>query len=265
MDHRKRLDWAREHIKGLEEEIDVYLTAEPPPQAMTLSLDPQSGRYAVKMYVKRGIPAERWSLKVGDVIHSLRSSLDNLAYSLCVADLGRDLSQAEAERVQFIIADSPAIFQTQRDRRSPHLPISGKLWTGLERAQPYRGRHEGLTPFLTALRNISNVDKHRRILVVGEGATDAGIRVVTRSGNEFLVRGWRGPLIDNTEIFAFTAAELGLSVEQQNLPMRVKGHLTFDIRFQKGWPGYGGRVMGLLRGIANHIEDNIFRWLEPLL
>lgn len=265
MDHRKRLDWARHHIQALEDEIDTYLTAEPPPQAMTLSLDEERGRYTVKLYVKRAIPAERWSLMVSDAVHSLRSTLDNLAFALCTADLGRSLTQDEAQRVQFIIADSFEVFKKDRDRRRPHLPVSDRVWTGMERAQPYRGRHVGTIPYLTALRNISNVDKHRRILVVGEGATDAGIRVVTATGLEWGLSGWRGRLINETEMFSFTPSEIGLLPTDYHIPMSVKGNLTFDIRFQQGWPGYASSAMGFLRGTAKHIEDNVFRWLEPLL
>lgn len=268
MDHIKRFNWARKHIKALEDEVGEFLAAKPDPYSMGIAFDRHRSVYCARIYVNRAPPAERWSLMLSDAIHALRSTLDNLAFALCVSDLGRNLTQSEAQRVQFVIADSLAAFEKDRDKRREHLPISDRLWAGFERAQPYHGRHPGTTPYLTALRNLSNVDKHRRILVVAGGASDAGLSVHAADGSEWGIAGWRGVLVDKAEVFTFDIREPGGSLipPEDHPPMHVKGHFTFDIHFeQSGWPGYGGNAMGFLRGAANHIEDNVFRWMERLL
>jgi hypothetical protein len=160
-------------------------------------------------------------------------------------------------------------WEDERKRRAPNVPISDKLWTALERAQPYHGRHPGLRPFLSAIRDLSNVDKHRRINVVAEGAANAGITLTLTGSDGPPVRidGWRGPLVDKTEIANYVVIdESGAPVSEiDHAAVQVNGDLTLAIHFKNGWPGFSGSVIPFLNGACLHLENNIFRWLEPFL
>ena len=265
MDHRIRLDWARQHIQDIDREICSFLGSGP--YSMWIRYDEERARYAVRLRVCKEIPRQRWSLMAGDALHGLRSALDSLAFALCVSDLGREPLESEALRIQFVIADSPAHWEKERERRAKHLPISDKLWTAFERTQPYHRRQNGLRPYLLGIRDLSNHDKHRRINVVDEATTDAGVTVTDEIGNSMAVAGWRGRLIDKTDIVVFDVRDgAGNPLPRHAHPcMNVRGHLAFDVLFQKGPPGRSAPVTGWLRGAADHIEHNIFRWLEPLL
>jgi hypothetical protein len=263
LDHRTKLSWAQAHLDALEAEVDAFLDGDP--YEVRLKYDRERAAYVATVYVHKSIPLERWGLMVGDIVHGTRSALDALMYSLWTADVGRKPTDDEVTRIQFIIADDPGFWEDERKRR---LRLVGpRLQAALEGVQPYRRKRPQFRSFLSVVRDLSNIDKHRHILVVGEGTADAGITFTFPNGGIFRVAGWRGRLVNKTEIAVvdFRDADGTLVPRFQHPSMDVHAHLVFDIAFEQGWPAYSGPVLPGLRGCIAHIEHNIFRWLEPYL
>ena len=101
-----------------------------------------------------------WSLMVGEMLHEIRSSLDNLVWFLAEAKSGTapwPIPSGNPWRsVQFPVYETPQRFADgiQRWRDLVH----DDDWTILEQPQPYHG----LDPYhLVQITELSNADKHR--------------------------------------------------------------------------------------------------------
>jgi hypothetical protein len=110
----------------------------------------------------------RYSNIVGDCVHNLRSSLDQLVAQLVIAGGGRP-----NRKHQFPITQKPNDFN--RQAKTQLMGVSEAHRAIIERAQPYDERDDGsgAPQALTVLNDLSNRDKHRLInavmLVAGAG------------------------------------------------------------------------------------------------
>lgn len=263
MDHEVKLAWAHQHIDALQRDIDDFLDREP--YEATLKYNDKQARYVATIHAREEPPLERWGLMVGDIVHNLRSALDSLAFAVWVSDMGRLPSEDEAKAIQFVITDNAAFWNSERKRRLSTMHPS--VHAVFEKLQPYRRGHPKPRDLLAVLRDISNVDKHRRVSVVMAVANEAGITVSDGISPTQTISGWRGRLVRDTEIASFDVRDSsGALIPRENHPdMDVSGKLAFDIRFGDGFPGFGGNVVPVLRAMASHIEHNIFRWFAGLL
>lgn len=108
-------------------------------------------------------PDAAWIL--GDIIHNLRSSLDNALFHVVTEINGHTPSSGEARQIQFPIDDTPELFR-------PHLRKLSKWLTRdqcevIEAVQPFATRGESSDEFrmMSILRDLSNTDKHRQLIV----------------------------------------------------------------------------------------------------
>ncbi|TQJ51842.1 hypothetical protein [Phycicoccus sp. SLBN-51] len=117
-------------------------------------------------------PPPRLPLMVGEAIHHLRSSLDNLIVLLADRSAGRRLTAKEASHLQFPITSTPDSFAKSKRRLAG---LSDDYINRIEEVQPYHlltyalGEAAGIPPErepLAELRELSNHDKHRRIHLV---------------------------------------------------------------------------------------------------
>jgi hypothetical protein len=126
------------------------------------SLEAGSNRLTYRVH---GVPTPdlEWSIRIGEVLHQLRSALDHLAWQLVLIDGGRPSRQT-----QFPILDHPptAVSELLRQVHDPEI-LGFVDW-----CQPYHGGAGGpLTRFqahgqpLWVLRCLNNIDKHRLLLV----------------------------------------------------------------------------------------------------
>ncbi len=117
---------------------------------------------------------------MGEIVHSLRSTLDNLIWSLAFRNCGH-----EVQHTQFVIADTPESFDHQRARRLSGLTTD--QITGVERIQPYNGG-----TWLSLLAELSNVDKHRHLI---ELANASDVKIVSTDGTAEDYRQHRGAYV----------------------------------------------------------------------
>jgi len=102
-------------------------------------------------------PTDRWALLVGDCVHNLRSSLDNLAYALALVK--RD-PPSDPHGIGFPIFDDEAAFQMRAVRTLKQLPDDAAAL--LTSVQPFHhGKETAKRVALRLLQYLSNNDKHR--------------------------------------------------------------------------------------------------------
>lgn len=172
---------ADEHLARLRDACDAYRRANP----LVVRPEPteQPGETAYRLdHEHKPIPV-RISLLVGDLLHSLRSALDNLAFRLVEYDLGRVLSEDEQRACQFPIYADPNsfddFFHKHRTRREI---MQEPVRRALRAVQPFYWLEHGLRVDpasvgernwedearyhpLTTINRLSNIDKHRRLAV----------------------------------------------------------------------------------------------------
>jgi hypothetical protein len=99
-------------------------------------------------------PSPMLGVRAGEFAHNLRAALDYLAHRLAILDGGTET------RTQFPISDTPAGFQQRRPKDLEG--VNDAHAARIERLQPYNGGG-----WLRVLRDMTNIDKHRTLHVVG--------------------------------------------------------------------------------------------------
>jgi hypothetical protein len=140
----------------------------------------RSGNVAYRLHLTEPIPSEI-PLIVGDVLHNLRSALDSLVYEMTTRAVGRRLEPEEERACQFPIAPDPATFEAFFTRHAIRNWITPQYLRDVIRfVQPFRWLEEAKHldvesahdldyetdsryNALTELRDMSNLDKHRRL------------------------------------------------------------------------------------------------------
>lgn len=134
----------------------------PEEERMVIDYDPEQGCHIASL-ILRQLPPPDFAITLGECIHSLRSALEYTVWQLACKAKGREPSRKEAKQIQFPICDKPEWFsgsavlthvrEDAADELALHQPYSAKLGP----------RHD--PALLAALREFSNQDKHRLIVV----------------------------------------------------------------------------------------------------
>lgn len=139
----------------------------------------QSGKVVIGMKHPPEVPVDV-SLVVSDTVHNLRAALDYLVYELARQDSGKIVknTQFPIEDVKFekLPNGNTRGFDT---RLNSYLRgISSAHVAAIESLQPYKG-----VQWTKTLREVSNPDKHRRLLALGqEFLSDATITTGSPGG-----------------------------------------------------------------------------------
>jgi hypothetical protein len=165
-----KIGWAKRHLAELTRTIGDTLEAHP--YRFVGQMDADSGEYVLTVH---DLPAmdPTWSLRVGDVVHNLRSGLDHLAWQLVILD-----DRRPDVNTQFPIRRSAV------DKNGQPVPIqlrptvrNREILDALEAVQPYLGPEGEPAEYarnpLWRLHRLDIIDKHRLLLVV-RAALDVG-------------------------------------------------------------------------------------------
>lgn len=154
---RVKIERAKHHLRDLEREL-LPLRGRyhygPLPQ-----INPDSGETYIEM---ADIPMYTFDVLsiAGDVVHSLRSALDHLAYQLAIAGAG----VTPTRQVEFPIAKDWNTYESEKARKVEG--IGPEAIKEIDRLKPYQGGNE----VLWNIHQLDNIDKHRFIFTVGQDA-----------------------------------------------------------------------------------------------
>ena len=145
---------AKKHLDSLREELRIF--AESKPHRFSTERDIKNQRYIVRL--KLGQPPDSFPLIVGDFLYCLRSSLDQLVWSLA------KLKRMYPLHTQFPILDEP----DGKAIRNCTSGVPARARRIIESLQPYHRGNATKHHFLWQLHALSIVDKHRRLPTRGD-------------------------------------------------------------------------------------------------
>ena len=122
----------------------------------------------------------QFSLKYGEMLYQLRAALDSCVYDAAVLHTGKNPPDKK-DSLMFPICTCSKKFNEAHGRINP---LPEELRTFIESVQPYKGlvirNNVGIWPVSEALRYLgswSNIDRHRRLHVVGTLPTAGRIQI----------------------------------------------------------------------------------------
>ncbi|MGC5054703.1 hypothetical protein ACLQ2S_24995 [Micromonospora sp. DT48] len=110
---------------------------------------------------------EDWAYLTGDAVNNMRSALDHALAVVARQRLGFSDTDVQKHRLQFPICDTSDSFAAVAKNLVKILPQD--LVDQLEKLQPYHGDPDDSVHNLAMVRDLSNLDKHRRLTVVAHG------------------------------------------------------------------------------------------------
>ncbi len=158
-----KIGWAKCHLAALKESVEDTLQTHP--YRFVGQMDAKTGEYVLSAH---DLPAmdPTWSLRVGDVVHNLRSALDHLAWQLVILDGAKP-----DEKTLFPVRKS-AVSKTGQSAPTQLRPAvrNREILDALESVQPYLGPDGQPANYaenpLWRLHRLDIIDKHRLLLVV---------------------------------------------------------------------------------------------------
>jgi len=184
---------------------------------------------------------EQASILVGETIQALRRTLDYLIFELAFLDAG-----SEQDGTQFPIEGSKDVFWARRKRTklpkgwTPALYLTGVTnghATAIEGYQPYKG-----ADWSKALQDISNPDKHRRLIFV-RGQSSVRITPKPVPKRDRMKRG----------IDVRRARDGFVALWRLSSDVHVKFHITAHVAFEDKTP-----VMKML----DHVKTEVGRAVD---
>jgi hypothetical protein len=153
---------ATQHIDSLKSELQGYFQSNPGKMVR----QPHSREdEAVFRFIPNGSMPARFGLIIGDALQNLRSSLDYLVWELVLAANGQP-----NEKNMFPICSTVELFEEQI-RRHRLDGVSVDAIAEIKRFQPYHLGQDFAKGILWAIDELTNINKHRRILLTNLMAT----------------------------------------------------------------------------------------------
>jgi hypothetical protein len=232
-----KLERAWQQIEVLEGDFKTFFTAKP--FTVSNATDPKTGEWVSTIQKAAQIPPIL-GLKTGEVVQTLRTALDYLAYDLTVKHTGSQY----CDRSGFPFFKSAGDFSSSKNQAVKGM--SPEVIQLLEKYQPYH-RDEG-NRLLGELHNLSNTDKHRTLLLMGTCNssftmhTDSALRMMKSTEPNPFPRFKSPPLEEGDELL--------------RLPGYVRPPLTFTFDAVFGEPGAveGKYVVGGLHYFARVVS-----------
>ena len=210
---RLRIQRARKHFDDLIGLLDSYFHGKLPATVDLLTNEPRSSPYFIREerhpelghYVYRLVvlqyPPPSLTSVVGDLVHNLRASLDNLMWELCGCRRDPD------NRDTFPIYDKePA--KGFDSKRSQFPKLSDEAFEVIKHLQPYHRWHDANDTLgaLSLLHLLSNSDKHRtpQLGVLRSTGARYALPGAGLDLDGYEVHEGGGPFEDGTEVARFT-------------------------------------------------------------
>lgn len=163
---RAKVNRAEKHFRDLSTEVSAYLDKHPYRIVCDMDSDPPKKLY--RFFFNETIPCE-WGAMIGDVVHNLRASLDNLATALVV--LNGCTSNGVLRKTYFPIGSSKTYF----DEKLPDdlKGASAQARSLVECMKPYKGG----TDAFWQIHQLDILDKHSSLIPAGVGLSHFTMRL----------------------------------------------------------------------------------------
>jgi len=176
-----RFRWTKEYLEAFEGEVRSYLDSKP--YSVEVHVNRERTEYTFRIRIRES-PPDHWPFVISDIVHNLRSTLDNLAFNLAGSPPGK-----RGESIQF-----PIIHPGRKGGRPVFDKVAKRELAGvhpdaigiIEGVQPYHGLRGARPPYrspgpwppyiLSVLNHMSNVDKHRSPHIGFFAAREVAIR-----------------------------------------------------------------------------------------
>ena len=212
--------------------------------------------------VLRQLPPPDFALTLGECIHNLRCALDYVTWQLALKRKGREPTRREAQQISFPISDRPEWFAGAAVLA--HIDDEAAAELALHQLYSERLDKSHDPSLLRVLRELSNEDKHRLIVVSAQAMNlaTADVRWVnplaTSLRSESIAFEEDGPI---TPPFPFKLAAERMITE----PPEVAAFTEFDVRKQPEsrivFEGSGQRLhLRKLDALADCIEFIVDRF-----
>jgi hypothetical protein len=217
---RVKIKRAKKHSIDLGDEIQVFFDSKPYTIKPEFQLKPPQVLYRLTKATPAPIAI---ATITGDVLHSLRSALDHLAYQLVHIGTG---GAGPFEHVYFPIADSPEKYETSKVRKVEGM--REEAVKAIDAIKPYKGGNDTLW----RLHRLNIINKHRLILMIGNALY----------GVDITHRRRRNGLLPLERVFDYPVKRLALVKEGDVLltegpRLNVDYYLQFPFDVAFGEPG----------------------------
>lgn len=223
---RAKLARADEHLQAFDVEVPGFLATDP--YIFDGTLDREARRYSIVVEIS-GAPPLRWATIAGDFVHNARTALDHLVWQLVLL-AGNQPGRGN----QFPILDSaPADGNAEQNFDRMLAGVGPEARQRIEYMQPYQRPDDPRHHVLHGLREMSNADKHRTLLVTATAIPEHDRATLRFRGNDDVGDlGEYGihvnkPLADGEEI-AFLE---DVDIRGPEPEIEIDGHVPLQIAF----------------------------------
>jgi len=176
---------AAEHIKSLEPELQQYFESNP--GKMVREPNTPADEVVFTFKPKAPLPA-RFGLIIGDCLQNLRSSLDYLVWELVLA-----AKNQPGKHNMFPICDSREFFERAVTKSNRLLGVHPDAIAEIDALQPYHLGQDFKKAILWALDELTNINKHRRILLTNLMAGKGGRENIVEKDGQLWYESGPGP------------------------------------------------------------------------
>jgi hypothetical protein len=249
---------AWDQINSLKADIASFLQCDPAPYVPNVDFNGKTQILTISVHINK-IPDTMWGIRVGEIVHNLRSALDHVIWELFVKNNRQP--PGLRDKHQFPIFDKQAGFNSAIPQFLKGL--DNKSVDLLRSEQPFPisegGTGESIKSPLWNLKELSNCDKHRTIHLVG----------ILLEAYNFTFP----PLIHDVTIQKDIVQNSG-PIQQDAILARarfpgvsewpfeernVKGHLRTNIAFDQWTPAVGGWLVAETLVETANRTDRILR------
>ncbi len=244
---KRRLAWAKRHIEAYEALAKDFLDSQP--IVVVSETETETGDEVFRAKILKPIPHDLAPI-TGDAIHSLRSTLDHIAWSLALLK-----TPTPATNTAFPVCLTKSAFDGHRGSTLRDIPNAAIAV--IESVQPYHRTYDPGDPpdidFLWMLHRLWNDDKHRATPIVT--ATSRKSRITARNVTVDLSRG------NVPSPFTFGPFNDGAEVARIPAHVKIQGdfemQMTYDIVLDAAPPGHGAQVHTFLNHVHKFLRDEV--------
>jgi len=220
-----RMHRARDQMELLHSEIDAFFARKP----YELVVETNRGQTEIYVVVKEreGVPVA-WSILVGEIVHNLRSALDQVVSELVIHKTGLPPS---ADTTRFPIFLTAADYRSNRGEKVWLRGVGSTARAIIKAAQPFE-TGEGRTSPLWHLHELSNWDSHRVIPLVAATRRSAEGEAV--AGEMWgLGIAFEGPLAPDTVLGTVRLTPSNVPLVERMAKVKMETKLSCHIAIQE--------------------------------